>query len=128
MLDVDINVTSGNANKLTLNTQSGKFKLSNGNDMSTSGEGLMYVIDEFDNIYIGGRNGMSLPHPTLIGGKNPNVKCAGMIQFNNGRISEITNNSGHFKPSNSALQQAETIFKQKLQANSFDSQFKTTGF
>ena len=51
-----------------------------------------------------------------------------MIQFNNGRISEITSNSGHFKPSNASLQQAELIFKQKLQSNSFDAQFKTTGF
>ena len=88
----------------------------------------MYVIDDADNIIIGGRNNANLPHPTLIGGKNPNVKCAGMIRFKDGRILEISNNSGHFKPSNSALQQAETIFKQKMPANSFDTQFKTIGF
>jgi hypothetical protein len=34
----------------------------------------------------------------------------------------------YFDPSNAALQQAETIFKQKLPANSFDSQFKISGF
>jgi len=46
-----------------------------------------------------------------------------MIRFNNGRILEISNNSGHFKPSSTSLIEAETIFKQKLQLNSFDSQF-----
>ena len=116
---------------MDINAQSGKIRDANGNIMVTdnvNGEGLMYVIDDADNIFIGGRNNANLPHPTLIGGKNPNVKCAGMIRFKDGRILEISNNSGHFKPSNSALQQADAIFKQKMPTNSFDSQFKTTGF
>lgn len=133
LTNVDLNVSSGpkvegQLEKLIFNQESGKYFLQNGQMMSTSGDGLMYVVDEFDNIYIGSRGGVNLPHPTLIGGKNPNVKCAGMIKFNNGRISEITNNSGHFKPSNAALEQAEIIFKQKIPANAFDANFKSVGF
>jgi hypothetical protein len=119
------------SSKMEINTQSGKIRDTNGNVITTdnvNSEGLMYVIDESGNIFIGGRNNANLPHPTLIGGKNPNVKCAGMIRFKDGRILEISNNSGHFKPTNPSLQEAETIFKQKLPANSFDSQFKVTGF
>jgi hypothetical protein len=63
-----------------------------------------------------------------VGGANPNVKCAGMIRFKDGRILEISNNSGHFKPSNAALQEAEKVFKQKMPANTFDSQFKVNGY
>lgn len=54
---------------------------------------------------------------------NPNVKCTGMIKFNQGRILEINNNSGHFKPSAANLQQIESIFQTKFPANSFDSNF-----
>jgi hypothetical protein len=125
------NPTKKNLAQLDINPQSGKIRDTNGNVLTTdnvNSEGLMYVIDETDNIVIGGRAGSSMPHPTLIGGKNPNVKCAGMIRFKDGRILEISNNSGHFKPSNTLLQQAEIIFKQKMPANSFDSQFKTIGF
>lgn len=121
-----------NSSQMDINPQSGKIRDVNGNVMVTdnvNGEGLMYAIDESGNIWIGGRGGeISYPHPTLVGGVNPNVKCAGMIKFKDGRVLEISNNSGHFKPTNSSLQEAETLFKQKLPANSFDSQFKTIGF
>jgi hypothetical protein len=89
----------------------------------------MYIIDDLDNIFIAGRGGaIGYPHPTLVGGSNPNVKCAGMIKFKDGRILEINNNSGHFKPSNEALENGEQIFKQKMPLNSFDSQFKAVKF
>jgi hypothetical protein len=120
------------SSQMDINVQSGKIRDANGTIMATdnvNGEGLMYAIDESGNIWIGGRGGeISYPHPTLVGGVNPNVKCAGMIKFKDGRILEISNNSGHFKPTNSSLQEAENLFKQKLPANSFDSQFKVTGF
>jgi hypothetical protein len=120
-----------NLAQLDINAQSGKIRDANGNILTTdnvNGEGLMYVIDDADNIFIGGRNNANLPHPTLIGGKNPNVKCAGMIRFKDGRILEISNNSGHFKPSNTTLQEAKAIFKQKLPDNAFDTKFEVKGF
>lgn len=111
-----------------VNLQSGKIRDANGNVISTdnvNGEGLMYVIDEFDNIHIGGRGGAnSYPHPTLIGGTNPNVKSAGMIRFKDGRILEVNRNSGHFKPSSEALQEAQRVFTVKFPQNSFDSNFR----
>ncbi|WP_344931091.1 hypothetical protein, partial [Aquimarina addita] len=126
------NTTRKNLADMNINAQSGKIRDANGNVLNTdnvNGEGLMYVIDESDNIIIGGRGGTnSYPHPTLIGGVNPNVKSAGMIRFKDGRVLEINNNSGHFKPSNSVLQQAEQIFRQKMPTNSFDSGFKVTSF
>ncbi len=122
------NTTGKDLTNMDINPQSGKIRDANGNILNTdnvNGEGLMYVIDESDNIIIGGRGGIenSFPHPTLIGGTNPNVKSAGMIRFKDGRILEINNNSGHFKPSNSVLQEAEQIFRQKMPSNSFDSNF-----
>lgn len=112
-----------------INPQSGKIKDNDGIIIHTdnvNGEGLMYAVDEFDNIFIGGRGGIanSFPHPTLIGGVNPNVKCAGMIKFNQGRILEVNNNSGHFKPSLANLEQIKSVFQNKFPANSFDSNFK----
>lgn len=113
--------------KLTINQESGKIRLDNGNVISTdlNGEGLMYVIDDADNIIIGGRGGeISYPHPTLIGGLNPNVKCAGMIHFKDGRVYSLSFNSGHFKPSISSFEYVELIFRQKLPEKSFDVLFK----
>ena len=62
-----------------------------------------YVLTVNGNILFGKRanpNNPSkrAPHPTLIGGKNPKVKCAGMITFSKGKIVSVNNNSGHFKP------------------------------
>ena len=86
-----------NSSQMDINPQSGKIRDVNENVMVTdnvNGEGLMFAIDESGNIWIGGRGGeISYPHPTLVGGVNPNVKCAGMIKFKDGRILEITNNN-----------------------------------
>jgi filamentous hemagglutinin len=113
--------------KLDVNPQSGKIRDGNGNLMTTdnvNSEGLMYVIDENGTIFIGGRGGeRSFPHPTLIGGTNPNVKCAGMIRFKDGRILEITNHSGHFKPSAEAFEEAKAIFRKRLSDKSFDPEY-----
>lgn len=107
---------------------SGKIRDNDGNIIHTdnvNGEGLMYAVDEAGNIHIGTRGGManSFPHPTLLGGTNPNVQCAGMIKFNQGRILEINNSSGHFKPSGVHLQQVESVFQSKFPPNSFDTNF-----
>ena len=125
------NHTRRNLTELDINLQSGKIRDANGNVLNTdnvNGEGLMYVIDEFDNIIIGSRGGLdnNYPHPTLIGGRNPNVKMAGMIRFKNGRIFEINNISGHFKPPRSMLDEAERIFRNRMPKNSFDTKFSVT--
>ena len=43
------------------------------------------------------------PHPTLIGGKDPLVQCAGMIRIEKGRIVWYNNDSGHFRPNAKSL-------------------------
>ncbi len=64
---------------------------------------LQYVLDEYGDLIFGKRfnpnkvNGHA-PHPTLIGGTNPRVQCAGMITFSKGKIVSIDNKSGHYKP------------------------------
>jgi len=123
------NTTKPKYNNLhnNVNSQSGKISDNDGIIIHTdnvNGEGLMYAVDNAGVIHIGGRGGtMSFPHPTLVGGTNPNVKCAGMIKFNQGRILEINNNSGHFKPSAANLDQIKSIFQNQFPANSFDTNF-----
>lgn len=62
-----------------------------------------YAIDLDGNIIVGKRNGNGTgskddptPHPTLIGGKNPKVQCAGMLDLRGGKIYSFDNQSGHF--------------------------------
>jgi len=62
-----------------------------------------YVLTEDGKILFGKRSNPNnsskrAPHPTLIGGKNPKVKCAGMITFSKGKVVSVNNDSGHFKP------------------------------
>ena len=93
----------------------------------------MYVVDINDNIIIGNRaKGMvsglidtdSLPHPTLIGGFNPQVQGAGIITIQGGKIIEINNASGHFRPDSSSLVQVEKLFLNKVPNKYFDRKFK----
>ena len=67
----------------------------NGNyivDKSYNGDNFTYVIDMDGNIIFGKRNGngpkpaQATPHPTLIGGKNPEVQMAGILKIRNGKI------------------------------------------
>ena len=39
-----------------------------------------------------------MPHPTLVGGANPQVRAAGIVDIRGGRIYSADNTSGHFKP------------------------------
>lgn len=62
-----------------------------------------YLMDKNGEIIIGKRSNPNnsskrAPHPTLIGGKNPEVQVAGMITFKNGKISDVDNQSGHYRP------------------------------
>ncbi len=71
---------------------------------------FMYVIDENGNLLIGTRNGGKMPHPTLIGGTDPKVQCAGMIEIRKGKIVMVNNASGHYKPSAKSLKIVEKYF------------------
>ena len=59
-------------------------------DKNFSSDSLTYVIDENDKIIVGkrngnGRDGIPTPHPSLIGGPDPKVKMAGILQVENGK-------------------------------------------
>jgi len=122
------NPTAKNVTELIKNP-SGSMKLNQSSGSILNGE-YMYVVDEADNIIIGTRatgispfNGKA-PHPTLIGGADPVVKTAGIIEFRGGKIYKVDNVSGHFKPSTQSLQNAESIFNQNFSPNNFTSDFQ----
>jgi hypothetical protein len=125
-----LNPTARNVNSLIKNP-SGVMKLDQSASSIINGE-YMYVIDESDNIIIGTRtNGLNFsnpdgkaPHPTLIGGSDPTVKTAGIIEFRGGKIYRVDNVSGHFKPSAQSLQNAQPIFFQKFDPNNFTNDFQ----
>ena len=70
----------------------------------------MYAIDESGDIIIGTRGGQRMPHPTLIGGENPQVLGAGIVDIRGGRIYSVDNASGHFKPGPASLEAAQKAF------------------
>ena len=79
---------------------------------------FMYVMNKKGEIIFGKRVNPNnplgrSPHPTLIGGKDPKVQCAGIIKFKDGRIFKIDNQSGHFRPDIKSLNKVED-FMQKL--------------
>ena len=83
----------------------------------------MYVVDMDGNIIIGTRGGQRMPHPTLVGGSNPQVQAAGMIEVRGGKIYSINNASGHFKPSSACLNVAKEKFTE-LPNNIFSKNFQ----
>lgn len=87
---------------------------------------MPYVIDMDGNIILGRRNGNGkdgapTPHPTLIGGKDPQVQMAGIVHIHGGKIASYDNQSGHYKPNVKSMQVADeafgklpsTVFKKK---------------
>lgn len=71
---------------------------------------FMYVVDENGKVIVGKRLGESMPHPTLIGGKNPKIQAAGTVQIQGGKIVHIDNHSGHYKPPRASLKSAAKSF------------------
>ncbi|HOO08147.1 MAG TPA: hypothetical protein PLH83_16915 [Ruminococcus sp.] len=76
---------------------------------------MPYVIDLNGNIILGrrngnGRDGLPTPHPTLIGGKDPQVQMAGIVHIHGGKIASYDNQSGHFKPNAKSMQVADEAF------------------
>jgi hypothetical protein len=82
----------------------------------------MYVVDDGGNIIIGTRAGQRMPHPTLVGGSNPTVRAAGVVDIRGGRIYSVNNMSGHFKPGTSSLAAAQEAFG-RLPASAFHKDF-----
>lgn len=86
-----------------------------------------YVIDLNGNIIIGERNGngttgTATPHPTLIGGKDPKVIVAGILDVRGGKIYSFDNLSGHFKPNIKSLEAAKEAFE-KLPKSLFHKKY-----
>jgi hypothetical protein len=84
---------------------------------------LPYVITTSGDIIVGRRNGngkegLATPHPTLIGGENPEVAMAGMLHIHGGKIASYDTNSGHFKPNSKSMPAADAAFS-KLPPNLF---------
>ena len=74
-----------------------------------------YVIDLKGNIIIGERNGngwngKATPHPTLVGGKNPRVRMAGILHVEGGKIVSYDYMSGHYKPNIKSMKAAKKAF------------------
>lgn len=89
---------------------------------------IPYVITTKGDIIVGRRNGNGkdgdpTPHPTLIGGKNPKVKCAGILEIAGGKIKSIDVNSGHFKPNKKSLPEAKKILE-KLPKKLFHKKYE----
>ena len=77
---------------------------------------LTYVITTDDKVIIGKRNGngktgLQTPHPTLIGGKDPKVKMAGMLDIRGGKIYSYDNGSGHYRPNSESMKYSDELFK-----------------
>ncbi|MBQ7652327.1 MAG: hypothetical protein IJS15_15310 [Victivallales bacterium] len=91
---------------------------------------LPYVVDLNGNIIVGKRNGngtgkdvLPTPHPNLIGGKDPQVKVAGMIVIRGGKIYSYDNDSGHYKPNAKSMPVADAALK-KLPSTVFTKDAK----
>lgn len=105
----------------------------NGNylgDKRTNGT-FIYAVDTNGDIVVGKRNGngkvgLATPHPTLIGGKNPKVKIAGILDVRGGKIYSYDDRSGHFKPNSKSLEAADTAFG-KLPKALFHKKFQKRG-
>lgn len=77
-----------------------------------------YVITTDGKVIIGDRNGNGrtpsktpTPHPTLIGGFDPKVKMAGILDIRGGKIYSYDDRSGHFRPNNKSMKWADEAFK-----------------
>lgn len=83
---------------------------------------LTYVVNKDGEIIFGKRSNPNdsskrAPHPTLIGGKDPQVQAAGMITFKNGKIFSVNNNSGHYRPNIQSMGKVESALKKLYQKN-----------
>jgi hypothetical protein len=107
--------------------------LSNGKVGGGFKDGLfMYVVNEDGEVIVGARLGQrgnvqdratGMPHPTLVGGKDPKVLAAGEVEIRAGRIYRVNNQSGHYQPTRGALRATAKAFM-KLPTTAFHTEFK----
>jgi len=76
---------------------------------------ITFVVDMGGRLIIGKRRnpekpGGRSPHPMLVGGKNPRVRMAGMIEFKNGRIYDFDSDSGHYRPPSQSKKEVLKVF------------------
>lgn len=78
---------------------------------------VTYVISTDNEIIIGDRNGNGktssktpTPHPTLIGGKDPKIKMAGILDIRGGKIFSYDDRSGHYRPNIESMKWADEAF------------------
>ena len=81
-----------------------------------------YVMDKDGEIIFGKRSNPNdsskrAPHPTLIGGKDPEVQVAGMITFKNGKISSVDNQSGHYRPNIQSMGKVDAALQKLCDSN-----------
>lgn len=81
-----------------------------------------YVMDKNGDIIFGKRSNPNdptkrAPHPTLIGGKDPQVQNAGMITFRNGKIYDANNQSGHFRPNIQSMEKVDNALQKLHDSN-----------
>jgi len=75
--------------------------------LNTGNFACAYVIDKYGNLYASRdvfQPGLSFNHSTFNAGKD--VICAGILYTNQGRLTSIQNNSGHYKPTRDHLHNA----------------------
>ena len=101
-------------------TLSGKIKI----DSNLLNGEYMYVVNLDGQIYFGTRAGGKMPHPTLIGGENPQVLSAGIAEVRGGKLYVVDNVSGHYRPDASSLEIAEIIFRDVLPEHAFTHKFE----
>ena len=97
------------------------------NGKNYNNDNLPYVVDLSGNIIFGSRNGngrlgAATPHPTLIGGSDPQVQVAGMLKIRGGKIYSYDYMSGHYKPNVKSMEAADKAFS-KLSKNLFAKNF-----
>ena len=83
---------------------------------------ITYVMDADGEIIFGKRSNPNnsskrAPHPTLIGGKDPQVQCAGIIVFRKGRILSVDTQSGHYRPDKKSLDKVDAALKKLYNKN-----------
>lgn len=83
-----------------------------------------YVITTDNKVIIGDRNGNGrfgkpTPHPTLVGGKDPKVKMAGMLDIRGGKIYSYDDRSGHYRPNEKSIKWADEAFNNYPKAKGF---------
>jgi len=95
---------------------------------------FMYVVDNEGNIIIGSRGSKLDPtkfparggyaHPTLIGGENPQILGAGMVDIRGGKIYKSDNISGHFQPGAESLKAVKKAFEKIVPEKGFKKDFQ----